>query len=297
MYFCEGKEQTCRPRLRRGLIKEVAPTGGLRRVSRETMAISPYGRGEIGGDLRLAAGSGLVANRSAQAASGESFESQAHRTFRDFVLHQDFPCVGARAAFNSSSYVLKTYEELGSAATTAALCRVLCEFTRSEIRRTSEYATFVAVFKNPRVPNEVEFETRMWEQLAQLNRVDAEHFEWDASVRSDPADPQFSFSFGGHALYVIGMHPNSSRLARRFKWPAMIFNPHEQFERLRTEGKWKRTQQTIRERDIRLQGSVNPMLSDFGQSSEARQYSGRVVEENWRPPFKAAKPRKCPFHR
>jgi FPC/CPF motif-containing protein YcgG len=40
-------------------------------------------------------------------------------------------------------------------------------------------------------------------------------------------------------------------------------------------------------RDLRLQGSLNPNLSDFGKKSDARQYSGRAVEANW----------KCPFHR
>ena len=73
-------------------------------------------------------------------------------------------------------------------------------------------------------------------------------------------------------------------MARRFPWPTLVFNPHEQFEKLRTDGKWKRMQQTIRERDVALEGSVNPMLNDFGESSEARQYSGRAVPEGWHPP-------------
>ena len=226
--------------------------------------------------------------------------AEAHAAFREFVMRQEFPCVGARAAFNSESYVLAVYDELGAAATTAELAQDLFEFTRSEIREASEYATFVAVFRQPESCSEVGFEERLWQQLGKLNRLDAAKFEWDPSVRSDPTDPQFSFSFGGQALYVIGMHPNSSRLARQFRWPTMVFNPHEQFERLRADGKWKRMQETIRERDMQLQGNINPMLSDFGTATEARQYSGRAVDENWRAPFKAAKPApagKCPFHR
>jgi FPC/CPF motif-containing protein YcgG len=43
----------------------------------------------------------------------------------------------------------------------------------------------------------------------------------------------------------------------------------------------------VREREIALQGSLNPNLADFGERSEARQYSGRAVEDQWR----------CPFHR
>ena len=224
---------------------------------------------------------------------GDPFHAEALGAFRRFVLEQDFPCVGARAALNASSYALHVYDELGGEAATERLSRELTGFTQSELR-DHEYATFVAVFAAPCVQDEIEFEQLLWRQLALLNSADAQ--PWDASVRSDPNDPQFSFSFAGQALYVIGMHPQSSRLARRFPWAALVFNPHVQFERLRSEGKWKRMQQTIRERDVALQGSINPMLSDFGQSSEARQYSGRAVEEDWQPPFKAATSGKCPFH-
>ena len=213
-------------------------------------------------------------------------------------MREEFPCVGARAAVNSDSYALASYAALGSGEATQSLARDLFEFTRSELQATSEYATFVAVFRSPDRMCEAEFERLLWQQLTLLNRVDAEHFGWDESVQSDPADAQFSFSFAGQALYVIGLHPHSSRLARQFPWPALVFNPHEQFERLRADGKWKRMQQTIRERDVQLQGSVNPMLSDFGEATEARQYSGRAVEEGWRAPFAPAKPGTgggCPF--
>ncbi len=225
--------------------------------------------------------------------------ARVHSAFREFVMQPEFPCVGARAAFNSGSYEVALYDALGSPSATAALARDLYEWTRSELRFRSEYATFVAVFRQPEpeAMKEGIFEQRMWQQLSSLNALDAREFSWDSEVRSDPADPQFSFSFAGQALYVIGLHEHSSRLARQFPWPAMVFNPHEQFERLRADGKWKRMQQTIRERDVQLQGSINPMLSDFGESSEARQYSGRAVEENWQAPFTAAKPAgKCPFH-
>ena len=103
-----------------------------------------------------------------------------------------------------------------------------------------------------------------------------------------PDDPMFSFSFGGHALFRRRAASRTARAFREpFSWPALVFNPHAQFERLRGEGRFERIQHAIREREIALQGSLNPNLADFGERSEARQYSGRAVEENWR----------CPFHR
>jgi FPC/CPF motif-containing protein YcgG len=248
--------------------------------------------------LQLAEQGGFVPSRVADSANSRSFEAEARAAFQTLVTGHTFPCVGARAAFNSESYAFATYQQIADEATTAPLARDLYEFTRSDIRRDSEYATFVAVFRGPAHQTEQQFEAALWSQLQQLNRVDATHFDWDCTAQSDPTDPQFSFSFAGQALYVIGMHPNSSRLARQFPWPTIIFNPHEQFERLRADGKWKRMQQTIRERDVELQGSINPMLSDFGESTEARQYSGRAVEAAWRAPFDPVKPAtagKCPF--
>jgi FPC/CPF motif-containing protein YcgG len=224
----------------------------------------------------------------------DSFAAEAENAFRQFVLRSEFPCVGAKAAFNSSSYVLRTYGDLGCRGSTAELSAALCDFTQSGVWASSEYATFIAIFERPQETDELQFENLFWQQLRRLHELDAAHFDWDPNVRSDPADPHFSFSFGGQALYVIGLHANSSREARRFPWPALVFNPHEQFERLRADGKWKRMQETIRERDRELQGTINPMLSDFGEESEARQYSGRAVEKDWRAPFKAVE-RKCPF--
>ena len=223
------------------------------------------------------------------------FATEAEKTFREFISRPEFPCLGAKAAFNSNSQTLRVFGELGDAKTTEALTGALYDFRRDTIQRvTSEYATFIAIFERPGQTDEIEFENLFWKQLRLLHRHDAAQFDWDPNVASDPTDPHFSFSFGGQALYVIGMHANSSRSARRFPWPALVFNPHEQFERLRADGKWQRMQGTIRQRDVELQGTINPMLSDFGERSEARQYSGRAVGENWQAPFRAAKS-KCPF--
>jgi uncharacterized protein len=229
--------------------------------------------------------------------AGTSFSEQAKAAFREFVSTPEFPCLGAKAAFNADSHTIAVFDELGSMSATDKLAVALYDFTCSPTGSSShEYATFIAVFEQPRDLTEVQFENLLWRQLRLLHAHDAIHFGWNEHVASDPDDPHFSFSFGGLALYVIGMHANSSRAARRFPWPVMVFNPHEQFERLRGDGKWKRMQESIRSRDLQLQGSINPMLSDFGVQSEARQYSGRAVEENWKVPFEAASPAKCPFH-
>jgi FPC/CPF motif-containing protein YcgG len=235
------------------------------------------------------------------------FAIEAETAFRQFIARPEFPCLGAKAAFNSESQTLRVFGELASDKSTIALAEALHDFTRSIMPssvdcarddrimdRRSEYATLVAIFERPSQTDEIEFERLLWKQLRLLHENDSARFAWDRNVSADPADAHFSFSFAGEALYVIGLHANSSREARRFPWPTLVFNPHQQFERLRADGKWKHMQETIRERDVQLQGMVNPMLSDFGERSEARQYSGRAVDEDWRAPFPATSG-KCPF--
>jgi hypothetical protein len=63
----------------------------------------------------------------------------------------------------------------------------------------------------------------------------------------------------------------------------------ERFKRMRARGKFESMKQIIRAREMAFQGSINPMLTNFGESSEARQYSGRVVPDSWPCPFHAHK--------
>ena len=86
-------------------------------------------------------------------------------------------------------------------------------------------------------------------------------------------------SVAGEAFFVVGLHPGAHRPARCFRYPVMVFNSHDQFERMRADGRYDTMKRIIRKRDAALAGSINPVLEDFGTSSEARQYSGRKRAE------------------
>lgn len=208
-----------------------------------------------------------------------------HESFRAHVLDASFPCVGGKAAINHDTYRFGLYEEMNSREATAGLAHDLWEYTRERRTFGTDFATFVASFAAPAVGDELEWERLLWAQLQGLHDLDWGRHAWDPTVSSDPADPGFSFSFAGTAFFVVGLHPASSRLARRFAWPTLVFNAHAQFERLREQNQFERLRETVRARDLKLQGSLNPNLSNFGDASEARQYSGRAVEEGWRCPF------------
>jgi FPC/CPF motif-containing protein YcgG len=123
----------------------------------------------------------------------------------------------------------------------------------------------------------------LWKFLHSLHQIDPQ--PWDKTTSADTESPEFSFSFLGVSFYIVGMHPNSSREARSTPFPMIVFNLHSQFEMLRGTGRYSRVRDLIRKRDKEKQGTVNPMLEDFGTNSEARQYSGRAVEKNWKCPY------------
>jgi FPC/CPF motif-containing protein YcgG len=228
------------------------------------------------------------------------FASAAIAAFRGFVQNPQFSCVGAKSAVANESARLGVYDRLGSEGATAGLARDLWTFTHDpDTNADNDYVTLVALFKEPTGLDEAGFEACLWKQLSQLRRLDAPLHDWDPTVSPDPHDSHFGFSFAGTAFFVVGLHPNSSREARRFPWPLLVFNPHAQFTRLREAGQWARMQDVIRSREMTLQGSLNPNLADHGDISEARQYSGRPVEPDWKPPFAPESPApaagRCPI--
>ena len=214
---------------------------------------------------------------------------RAHERFRAFVLDDAFPCIGARSALLRGDYHFGLYADLASPEATRALAADLARYVATLPERAGGFTTFVASFRGPLALDEGEFETLLWRQLQALHDHD-EGSEWDPSVSADPASPEFAFSFAGQAFFVVGLHGGGSRLARRYGEPTLVLNPHPQFRRLRAAGRFTKLQALIRERDLALQGSLNPNLSDFGSVSEARQYAGRAVEAGWRCPFHARQP-------
>ena len=212
-----------------------------------------------------------------------------HDGFRALVLNPHFTCAAAKSAFAKDNYRFAMYEDdLASPGATAGLARDLYSFLREQdTLRNNGFSTFVASFRGPTITSEADFEQRLWQQLQALHEQDAPFHKWDSSVSDDPNDSHFEFSFAERACFVVGIHPASSRWTRRFAWPTLVFNAHFQFEELRAQGKYGRMQHVIRSRDMQLQGSINANLADYGERSDARQYSGRPVEDAWQCPFHA----------
>lgn len=220
------------------------------------------------------------------ASETEKCDSAIRSLLAEKLLGNTFSCVAGQTAWSQGTIVHRHYGTLAASATTIALFADLSDFAEHKDDIDLLLASFVSTFQGPRDVDELEFERLVWEQLQLLHDLDATQFSWSPLVDADPTSDRFGFSFAGHPFFVVGMHANSSRLTRRFSYPALVFNSHVQFERLKERGMYQRIQRTVRDRELTLQGSVNPNLADFGEVSEAVQYSGRAVPANWRCPFR-----------
>jgi uncharacterized protein len=208
--------------------------------------------------------------------------------FKAMIADKAFPCVGAKSALGKGQLDLIAGRDITSAWDDVAIHDALMRFAWAYRKAPTLFRSLAVLFEGPGDLSETGFEAALWQRIQSLSDKD----EWrgqspDPRVSSDPDDPHFSLSFGGEAFFVVGLHPNASRPARRFERPVMVFNLHDQFELLRQENRYEKLRESILDRDLALAGTMNPMLARHGEQSEARQYSGRAVGADWA----------CPFHR
>lgn len=206
--------------------------------------------------------------------------------FREFVRDDGFPCVGAKSALAKGQMRILVARDIRSGWDDLRIYPGLLDLARSYAADPVLFQTFVVIFEQDWCLSEASFEACLWDRVQSLSDKDELFAQVpDRRVSGDPDNPHFSLSFGGQAFFVVGLHPGASRPARRFARPAMVFNLHDQFEQLRAQGRYEKLRATILDRDIAFAGDINPMLSRHGDTSEARQYSGRAVGNDWECPF------------
>lgn len=211
----------------------------------------------------------------------------AERRFREKIIEPEFPCVGAKSAMARGSLAVVNARDITSAWNDLQIHRDLLDWSDRWRGDPDGLRSLAVVFDGPDDLTEKQFEAALWQRLQSL--ADKDHWLgqiYDEAVSPDPEDPHFSLSFGGEAYFAVGLHPQASRPARRFAHPAIVFNLHAQFMRLREEGRFERMRERIMARDTALAGTPNPMLADHGDTSAARQFSGRMVDDAWACPFR-----------
>lgn len=203
----------------------------------------------------------------------------------DFLSNKEFPCVAAKAALTREHIHVFVADHIACPKDDRAILDFMYSFVDEYRNADSPFHSAIVIFKEPGKMDEELFGQMLWMRLQSLSNLDAQKYGYDKRVSNNPADKNFSFSLKEEAFYVIGLHPQSSRKARQFKYAAFVFNPHQQFEDLRKSNSYQKMQNVVRKRDIAYSGSVNPMLQDFGHFSEVLQYSGKQLDESWKCPF------------
>ena len=168
------------------------------------------------------------------------------RRLAQFIEAADFPCVGAKAALNRDGMRFVVARDFRSAWDDLRILPALIDLSSRYRADPRLFQSLVVMFQTGAPDNEEAFERILWQRLGSLSDKDA----WlgqsaDSRVAHDPSDPHFAMSFGGEAFFVVGLHPQASRPARRFEYPAMVFNLHDQFERLREQGQYEKLRRRL----------------------------------------------------
>jgi FPC/CPF motif-containing protein YcgG len=217
--------------------------------------------------------------------NNEQGENAIIRSFFDFLNDKAFPCVSARAALGRQQVSCFVANNMACPKDDLAILHFLYDFVDTYRKSNEIFYSAAIIFEGPLLLTENAFDELLWERLQALSNLDSVNYCYDKRVDPDPASANFSFSIKEEAFFIIGMHASSTRAARQFRYPTLVFNPHAQFEKLKQKNKYQPIRNITRKRDIAYSGSVNPMLDDFGQSSEALQYSGRRYDNQWKCPF------------
>jgi len=212
------------------------------------------------------------------------------KNFEDFIEAEEFPCVVGKAALKQENISFFHGVDIRSAEADERLHDELVNFGAALNDDEKVFQSLVAIYETPLTLTEAQFEEALWARLNALHELDIKAgIGWAPSSSADPKSDKFSISIGGQAYFIIGLHPGASRRARRFASPVLVFNSHDKFEALRKAGMFDKIRTTIREREARFSDQPNEMLSDYGEISEARQYSGRAVPDDWECPFQRLK--------
>ncbi|HXH73650.1 MAG TPA: guanitoxin biosynthesis heme-dependent pre-guanitoxin N-hydroxylase GntA [Bacteriovoracaceae bacterium] len=195
---------------------------------------------------------------------------------KNFIQNSAFPCIMAKAVAAQGLIHPVTINQLEGEDVIKHVLDGLYDFVEQYRLDEEKLSSFALVIDNDKYGSFEIFEKAFWKFLSDVNQEDKFDYSPDPRVSADPLDSNFSFSIKSEAFFILALHPESPRWARRFKYPAIIFNPHQQFERLRTKGVFSKVRDIIRFKDKLLQGDINPMLNDFGEISEVFQYSGKV---------------------
>ena len=191
---------------------------------------------------------------------------------KEFINFRNFPCVMAKSVLKKGHLENYRIEDSSSEKELLNYLYLFIDHFRNEPHKLHSCIFEFPCFEESTFER---FESYFWNLLEDLSRLDKQKYRHDKRVSSSFTNSNYSYSLKEEAFFIVMLHPESPRLSRRYSYPAIVFNPHEQFENLRKANKYQKIKNIIRKRDQKVQGNINPMLSDFGEVNELFQYTGR----------------------
>src|SRR5690606_15369143 len=149
-----------------------------------------------------------------------------------FIFQKDFPCIMAKSLFKNGHVAIYSARDLLSPVTQNFILEEMYQFIE-KFRAAPEKLSSFMIALDLKGLSFQEFEKIFWKFLSDLYLMDKANYGHDPRVSSNPDDGDFSFSIKEESFFILGLHPKSPRKSRRFSIPTIVFNPHEQFERLR----------------------------------------------------------------
>lgn len=204
---------------------------------------------------------------------------------KNLIGQKNYPCVAAVQALYKKELLYDVYEDFGSTKASFSLAQNLIRFKEKQLQTQTPYLTYFAVFPMDQATSEEDFENKLWAELSGMWKHPEIAGQWDPSFSDNPEDKNFCFSLDGSAFFVVGLHPLSSRESRRLPYCALVFNLYSQFTALMEKGTYHSMVEANRQRDLKFQGSVNPMAEAHNDNWEAIQFSGRNNSSDWKCPF------------
>lgn len=194
----------------------------------------------------------------------------------NFIQSPSFPCIMAKAVAQKGHLEVHETTFLSSPESIKKIQNKLYQFIDIFRQNPERLSSFILVVHDECLDQFSQFEKKFFHFLKQLHHEDKILYPHDPLVSSNVNDNKFSYSIKSEAFFLVALHPHSPRWSRRFKYPAIVFNPHIQFEKMRKKKIFDKIKNIIRAKDKILQGTINPMLNDFGERSEVFQYIGRA---------------------
>jgi uncharacterized protein len=207
------------------------------------------------------------------------------QAYRDFLGKKSFPCIAAKASLARDQVQCMVAAHMGCPADDERILSFIYGFVEHYRESKKLYHSAAVIFRGPSIDNEHAFDALLWQRLSALALLDKNNYTHDKRVDSDPTSKKFSFSLKEEAFFIIALHPASSRRSRQFYYPTLVFNPHQDFEKLRRKNRYEQMKKIVRKRDLTFSGSINPMLKDYGEASEVYQYSGIKYNADWKCPL------------